>query len=71
MHFLFFLLYPTKSRTDKNIKFSQFYKYGDIQISINLSKPEKNPKKLLKARQWGQWISQCLLNDGFAESESF
>ena len=42
--------YIRKSRTDKNIKFSHFYKYGDIQISINLSKPEKDPKEIAKAK---------------------
>ena len=42
--------YIRKARTDKNIKFSHYYKYGDIQISINLSKPEKDPKEIAKAK---------------------
>ncbi len=42
--------YIRKSRTDKNIQFSHYYKYGDIQITINLSKPEKDPKEIAKAK---------------------
>lgn len=42
--------YIRKSRTDKNIKFNHNYKYGDIQISINLSKPEKDPKEIARAK---------------------
>ncbi|MCD7809054.1 MAG: UDP-glucose--hexose-1-phosphate uridylyltransferase [Erysipelotrichaceae bacterium] len=42
--------YIRKSRTDKNIKFNHYYKYGDIQITINLSKPEKDPKEIAKAK---------------------
>ena len=42
--------YIRKSRTDKNIKFTHYYKYGDIQITINLSKPEKDPKEIAKAK---------------------
>lgn len=42
--------YIRKNRTDKNIKFNHFYKYGDIQITINLSKPEKDPKEIAKAK---------------------
>ncbi|MFV0394797.1 MAG: UDP-glucose--hexose-1-phosphate uridylyltransferase [Coprobacillaceae bacterium] len=42
--------YIRKSRTDKNISFNRNYKYGDIEITINLSKPEKDPKEIAKAR---------------------
>ncbi|MCD7892529.1 MAG: UDP-glucose--hexose-1-phosphate uridylyltransferase [Erysipelotrichaceae bacterium] len=42
--------YIRKSRTDKNIQFNHYYKYGDIQITINLSKPEKDPKEIAKAK---------------------
>lgn len=38
--------YIRKNRTDKNIRFKKFYKYGDIEITINLSKPEKDPKAI-------------------------
>ncbi len=62
--------YIRKSRTDKNIKFHHFYKYGDIQITINLSKPEKDPKEIAKAKLVkSSGYPKCLLckeNVGFA-----
>lgn len=62
--------YIRKSRTDKNIKFNHFYKYGDIQITINLSKPEKDPKEIAKAKLVkSSGYPKCLLckeNVGFA-----
>lgn len=42
--------YIRKSRIDKNIKFNHYVKYGDIQITINLSKPEKDPKAIAAAK---------------------
>lgn len=42
--------YIRKSRTDKNIRFKYFYKYGNIEITINLSKPEKDPQEIAKAK---------------------
>lgn len=42
--------YIRKSRTDKNIIWKTFVKYGNIEISINLSKPEKDPKEIAKAK---------------------
>ena len=42
--------YIRKSCTDKNIRFKKFYKYGNIEITINLSKPEKDPKEIAKAK---------------------
>lgn len=42
--------YIRKSRTDKNIHWKSETKYGDIEISINLSKPEKDPKDIAKAK---------------------
>ncbi|MGM9536614.1 MAG: UDP-glucose--hexose-1-phosphate uridylyltransferase [Intestinibacter sp.] len=62
--------YIRKSRTDKNIKFDFYYKYGDIQISINLSKPEKDPKEIAKAKLVkSSGYPKCLLckeNVGYA-----
>jgi UDPglucose--hexose-1-phosphate uridylyltransferase len=62
--------YIRKSRTDKNIAFTHFYKYGDIQITINISKPEKDPKDIIQEKQ-SQKVGypKCLLckeNVGFA-----
>lgn len=34
----------------KNIGFTTASKYGDLEITINLSKPEKDPKEIAKAR---------------------
>lgn len=61
--------YIRKNRTDKNIRFHQFYKYGNIEITINLSKPEKDPKEIAKAKLMkSSGYPQCLLckeNVGF------
>lgn len=62
--------YIRKSRTDKNISFKQYYKYGDIEITINLSKPEKDPKEIAKAKLMkSSGYPKCLLcqeNVGFS-----
>ncbi|MFR7590453.1 MAG: UDP-glucose--hexose-1-phosphate uridylyltransferase [Longibaculum sp.] len=62
--------YIRKSRTDKNIRFKEFYKYGNIEITINLSKPEKDPKEIAKAKLVkSSGYPKCLLckeNVGFA-----
>ena len=62
--------YIRKSRIDKNIKFNHYVKYGDIQITINLSKPEKDPKAIAAAKNVKSTnYPLCLLckeNVGFA-----
>ena len=62
--------YIRKSRTDKNINYICNYKYGDSQISINLSKPEKDPKEIAKAKLVkASGYPKCLLckeNVGYA-----
>lgn len=62
--------YIRKSRTDKNIKFEKDSKYGPIQISINLSKPEKDPKEIARAKLVkSSGYPKCLLckeNVGYA-----
>ena len=62
--------YIRKNRTDKNIKFNSYYKYGNIQISINLSKPEKDPKEIARAKLIkSSGYPKCLLckeNVGYA-----
>ncbi len=62
--------YIRKSRTDKNIGFKRYHKYGYIEITINLSKPEKDPKEIAKARLVkSSSYPTCLLckeNVGFA-----
>ncbi|WP_050637513.1 UDP-glucose--hexose-1-phosphate uridylyltransferase [Candidatus Stoquefichus sp. SB1] len=62
--------YIRKSRTDKNIRFKKFYKYGQYEITINLSKPEKDPQEIAKAKLVkSSGYPQCLLckeNVGFS-----
>lgn len=62
--------YIRKNRTDKNIRFKKYYKYGDIEITINLSKPEKDPKEIAKAKLVkSSGYPKCLLckeNVGFS-----
>lgn len=62
--------YIRKSRTDKNIRFHKYYKYGNIEITINLSKPEKDPKDIAKAKLIkSSGYPKCLLckeNVGFS-----
>lgn len=61
--------YIRKSRIEKNISFIKYYKYGDIEITINLSKPEKDPKEIAVAKnQPSSNYPKCLLckeNVGF------
>lgn len=42
--------YIRKNRTDQNIRFQKYYKYGLMDMTINLSKPEKDPKDIAKAK---------------------
>ena len=62
--------YIRQSRVDQNIKWITSSPYGDIQISINLSKPEKDPKEIEKAKSVKSTdYPKCLLckeNVGFA-----
>ncbi|SEI74324.1 UDP-glucose--hexose-1-phosphate uridylyltransferase [Streptococcus equinus] len=53
----------------KNIAFTTLSQYGDIQITINLSKPEKDPKaiaaaKLTKASSYPK-CQLCMENEGY------
>ena len=42
--------YIRKSRIDKNIVWKASTEYGDLDITINLSKPEKDPKDIIKSK---------------------
>ena len=42
--------YIRKERTNKNIVWKTSTPYGDLDITINLSKPEKDPKEIAKAK---------------------
>lgn len=62
--------YIRTDRIKKDIKWKVGSSYGDIDISINLSKPEKDPKAIAAAKNAPQsGYPKCLLcaeNEGFA-----
>lgn len=61
--------YIRKNRIDKNIIWKTETEYGDLDITINLSKPEKDPKEIAKAKLMkSSSYPKCLLckeNEGF------
>ncbi|WP_338597597.1 UDP-glucose--hexose-1-phosphate uridylyltransferase [Clostridium baratii] len=61
--------YIRKSRIDKNIVWKASTEYGDLDITINLSKPEKDPKDIIKSKALkSHAYPKCLLckeNEGF------
>lgn len=62
--------YIRKDRIDKNVIWKTKTPYGDLDITINLSKPEKDPKDIAKAKLMKSTsYPKCLLckeNEGFA-----
>lgn len=62
--------YIRKDRTDRNIIWKADTEYGALDITINLSKPEKDPKEIAKAKLVkSSSYPKCLLckeNEGFA-----
>ncbi len=62
--------YIRMNRVNKNIKWDTDSKYGLIQMSINMSKPEKDPKEIAKAKDVKtSGYPKCLLckeNVGYA-----
>ena len=62
--------YIRKARIDKNIIWKTSTEYGDLDLTINLSKPEKDPKEIAKAKMVKSTsYPKCLLckeNEGFA-----
>lgn len=62
--------YIRKERTDKNIVWKTPTIYGKLDLTINLSKPEKDPKDIAKAKeQHSINYPKCLLckeNEGFS-----
>ena len=61
--------YIRKDRIDKNVVWKAPTEYGDLDITINLSKPEKDPKDIAKAKLVkSSSYPKCLLckeNEGF------
>lgn len=61
--------YIRKDRIDKNIIWKANTEYGDLDITINLSKPEKDPRDIAKAKLVKSSYPKCLLcreNEGYA-----
>ena len=62
--------YIRKTRIDKNIVWKSATEYGDLDLTINLSKPEKDPRDIAKAKTVkATGYPKCLLcreNEGFA-----
>jgi len=63
--------YIQMNRIQKNIHFKAETAYGNLDITINLSKPEKDPEQIKRERALKQTISypKCLLcieNEGYA-----
>lgn len=61
--------YIRKDRIDKNMVWKASTEYGDLDITVNLSKPEKDPKEIAKAKTFKSTsYPKCLLckeNEGF------
>lgn len=61
--------YIRKDRIDKNVVWKAPTEYGDLDITINLSKPEKDPRDIAKAKLVkSSSYPKCLLckeNEGF------
>lgn len=64
--------YIRKDRIDKNVAWKTSTEYGDLDITINLSKPEKDPRDIAKAKLVkSSSYPKCLLckeNEGFEGS---
>ncbi|KGP90238.1 galactose-1-phosphate uridylyltransferase [Pontibacillus chungwhensis BH030062] len=64
--------YIQEKRVKKNINYTAQTEYGDLDITINLSKPEKDPKQIAKERTMKKTNAaypKCLLcveNEGYA-----
>lgn len=61
--------YIRKDRVSKNLKWKTKSEYGDIEITINMSKPEKSPEEIkLAAKQKDSSYPKCYLckeNEGY------
>lgn len=62
--------YIQTKRIAKNIQFKTASDYGDLDITINLSKPEKDPEQIRREREMKQDLAypKCLLcaeNEGY------
>ena len=62
--------YIRRNRIEKDIRYKADTKYGELDITINLSKPEKDPKDIIRSRETAaSSYPSCLLcreNEGYA-----
>ena len=62
--------YIRRDRIEKDVQWRTPTEYGEMQITINLSKPEKDPRDIAKAKQMPPSVyPKCLLcseNEGYA-----
>ncbi|WP_010531699.1 UDP-glucose--hexose-1-phosphate uridylyltransferase [Lentibacillus jeotgali] len=63
--------YIQMKRIEKNIHFKANTEYGDLDITINLSKPEKDPEQIKRERENTKHIDYpkcvlCVENEGYA-----
>ncbi|MDO4554015.1 MAG: UDP-glucose--hexose-1-phosphate uridylyltransferase [Lachnospiraceae bacterium] len=61
--------YIRRDRIKKDVKWVTPTEYGDLDITINLSKPEKDPKAIAAAKNAQSGYPKCLLckeNEGYA-----
>lgn len=62
--------YIQLNRIAKNVNFKSDTKYGQLDITINLSKPEKDPEQIKREREQKQTVNYpkcvlCLENEGY------
>lgn len=62
--------YIQMNRINKNVNFKADTKYGELDITINLSKPEKDPEQIKREREMKQTLDypKCVLcreNEGY------
>ncbi|GAQ19367.1 galactose-1-phosphate uridylyltransferase [Oceanobacillus picturae] len=63
--------YIQMNRIKKNVHFKAETKYGNLDITINLSKPEKDPEQIRREREMKQALDYpkcvlCIENEGYA-----
>ncbi len=61
--------YIREQRVAKDVKWTHQTPYGDLDITINLSKPEKDPRAIALASKQSSHYPKCLLckeNEGYA-----
>ena len=66
--------YIRRDRIKKNVKWKVHTEYGDLDITINLSKPEKDPRDIAAAKNVEAGYPKCLLcieNEGYTGRDDY